>query len=97
MTLLFYLRSPAGNTDTGQDVGPQWDYVDEREQLKREKKLTAKERRRLKQLAKEAVAKTAEAAALQVIELEKEATRKRIREEEELLMLFMHEFDGYDD
>lgn len=93
MTLLFYLRSPAGSTDAvSADAGVSWDYFEELP--KRKKKLTAKEQRRLKELAREAVAKTAEAATLQA---EKEIKLRRNREEEDLLMLFMHEFDGYDD
>lgn len=83
MTLLFFLRSPAGNTDTGQspdgDVGRYWNYDDVKP--KRKKKPTRKELR-----------------ALALAEAKKKEARLRmIREEEDLLMLFMHEFDGYDD
>ena len=91
MTLLFFLRSPAGNADTGAfdggDAGRYWDQGDEAEKPKRKKKLTAKEMREFKALAKRAAE-----------EADKKAQkRRRIKDEEALLMLFMHDFEGYDD
>lgn len=85
MTLLFFFRSPAGNTDTGQgsDTAPFWDY----DEAKKPKRKT-KEEKRAERLAAFAVK---EAAREQV------RKKKRRQEEEGLLMLFMHEFDGYDD
>lgn len=72
MTLLFFLRSPAGNTDTGHTPGVPvyWDVDDA------PKRKTRKEVRKAKRLA---------------------GKLKRIRDEEMLMVLFMHEFEGYDD
>jgi len=76
MTLLFFLRSPAGNTDTGTapDVGPLWDYED-LEKLREDRKLSKKKRR-------EALAAQKRAA---------KARRKRKRQDEEILLMFMQE------
>lgn len=92
MTLLFFIRSPAGNTDavTAPDVARHWDYDDERERRRQERKREREENRAIrhaeKQL-KEAFAKGAE--------LERKR-KKRRREEELLMMLFMHEFDDHE-
>lgn len=104
MTLLFFLRSPAGSTDTGQIPTPAilWDHSDsEREQKKLEKEA--------KKLAKKKWDKAFGSAAdkieaeksfnLAIAEAAKKAEqkRKRKRDEETVMLLFMHEFDGYDD
>jgi len=77
MTLLFFLRSPAGNTDTGQSPdGPiAWRYEDERERLREERK-----KRRL------------ELKLLKLEERAKRQKRKK-RREEELLLLLIQEVD----
>lgn len=89
MSLLFFLRSPAGNTDTGQapDIAPAWSF----DELQEERAERRRQRAKLKREAAKAqklLAKTEEAAR---------ARKKRRKDEELLMMLFMHEFDGYDD
>ncbi len=90
MTLLFFLRSPAGNTDTGQspDVMP-WIDHGERKPKKRTK-LRAKESLEIRKLAQAAAEEAAEQARIAA------RKRKRKREDEALLMLFMHEFEDGD-
>lgn len=89
MTLLFFLRSPAGNTDTGQspDAGKYWNY-DDADKPKRKTKAE----KRAERLAKKKLDFVME-------EMTKEQLKKKRKrkEEEELMMLFMHEFEGYDD
>jgi len=96
MTLLFFLRSPAGNTDAvsaPDAAGTYWDYDDAKP--KRKKKLTAKEKREIERLARESLKATAESAAIEALGVQRKIRRRK--DEEALLMLFMHEFDGYDD
>jgi hypothetical protein len=83
MTLLFFLRSPAGNTDTGQS--PSAPVYWEQEPLpERKPKRDRKAERLARKMLEEANAQGRK--------------RKKKRKDEELLMmLFMHEFDGYDD
>jgi hypothetical protein len=94
MTLLFFLRSPAGNTDTGQspDTGIPWDYDETEDARKRRDKEQEKAERKAKRLAK----KKWDAAMRGAVETETRRRRKR-KDEEMLLMLFLHEFEGYDD
>ncbi len=83
MTLLFYLRSPAGNTDTAQapDAAPLWDY----EQVKREaKRKTRKE----KEAERQALLKLSGA----VTEADQRKRRRR-KDEEILLMLMEHLYE----
>jgi len=93
MTLLFFLRSPAGNTDTGKsdggDVGKHWNYDDVKPKRKTKKQREALE---VERLAKEEVVDALAAQAL----LAAERKKRRKKQEEALLLLFMHEFDGYD-
>jgi hypothetical protein len=86
MTLLFFLRSPGGNTDTGKgpDAGLRIDY---------EELPARKNRKAERKAARLAVRKLALAAEVAVADKK----RKRRKDEELLLMLFMHEFEGYDD
>ena len=86
MTLLFFLRSPAGNTDTGQapDVSPVWSYDDVKpERKKKEKRLAPK-------ISHKEPGPDAVDASI------KRRRKKKRKEEELLMMLFMHEFDGYE-
>jgi len=87
MTLLFFLRSPAGNTDAGKgpDAGPSWNY----EELTRSRKKTRQERIRDREATFEMKRAFEE-------EIHKKRKKKR-KEEEDLLLLLMHEFSGYDD
>lgn len=91
MTLLFYLRSPAGSTDTGQspDTGRRWNYDDAETIRKKRDKQLEREERKVKRIAKQKWDKAFKDVA--------DKKRKRKKEEELLIMLFMHEFDGYDD
>ena len=94
MTLLFYLRSPGGNTDTGRspDAGAGGYY--DPDDSDRPKK-GAKKRR---ELAARAAKALAEQEIEEALALDRAKARKlRKRKEEALLLLFMHEFDGYDD
>jgi hypothetical protein len=87
MTLLFFLRSPAGNTDavSAPDAGV---YQPAREPPKKRDRQERLAERKAKRKRDKAVA-----AAL----LADQRRRKKRKDEELLMMLFMHEFDGYDD
>jgi hypothetical protein len=88
LTLLFFLRSPAGNTDAV--TAPQAPFVDY-DDTPRRKRDKAKEREERKAIR---------SAERQLLKALKEAERKKLkrkRDTELLMMLFLHEFDGYDD
>lgn len=70
MTLLFFLRSPAGNTDT-------WAPGDAAD-------MDGPSRRTRREIKEEEIEGWAIQAAVQR------------REEDELLLLFMHQFEGYE-
>jgi hypothetical protein len=93
MTLLFYLRSPAGNTDTARgdgDTGRHWRYEElkqQREQERKDERRKKKEELRAKRLAAKELAEA-------VVEAEKAHKAKKKRDTELLMILFMHEFDN---
>jgi len=94
MTLLFFLRSPAGITDTGPppSTGVYYDHEDARPKRKARKSREEKELDRFKKQTLHEAFEEANRIAVR-----KEKKRKKRKEEELLLMLMMHEFDGYDD
>ena len=88
MTLLFFLRSPAGITDVGAAPGAEGWYYDEREELKR-KRLE----RRLEVKALRAEVKR---QLIEQREVEKQLKRKRRRRDEEMILQLLAKMD-YDD
>lgn len=94
MTLLFFIRSPAGNTDVGAapDGATHWDREEIGPKRKKRDKQLEREERKAKRLAK----KKWDEAINDALVAE-QRRRKKKRDEELLMMLFMHEFDGYDD
>lgn len=93
MTLLFYLRSPAGNTDaiTSGDGGRHWKY----EELKQEREIERKDARRKRKEELKAKRLAAKELLEATVEAEK-ARRKKKKDEQLLMILFMHEFNGYE-
>lgn len=85
MTLLFFLRSPAGNTDTGsRGDGADYPVWDDGEKPKRKTKAE----KRAEKLAEKKLLELAQMAAA-----EQQKRIRRKRNDEEMLMLFMHEFE----
>lgn len=92
MTLLFFLRSPAGNTDIGAAASGEGVYWDPKESLTEQRaarKAKNKKEKELRRLMNQSLVAGFEEAA--------KKQRKKRKDEELLMMLFMHEFDGYDD